>query len=75
MSLFYIFEQHMPLEKLDKKHFAKGTRGSGQNGAVVAGQDFDSLKDIAVMEAKMKKICDLLSEVSCLLSLPELSWT
>ncbi|GLU18354.1 hypothetical protein SLE2022_346600 [Rubroshorea leprosula] len=54
--------KHIPLEKLDKKHFAKGTRGSGQNGAVVAGQDFDSLKDIALMEAKMKKICDLLSE-------------
>ncbi|GLU18350.1 hypothetical protein SLE2022_346560 [Rubroshorea leprosula] len=54
--------KHIPLEKLDKKHFAKGTRGSGQNGAVVAGQDFDSLKDIALMEAKMRKICDLLSE-------------
>lgn len=56
--------QHTPLDKLDKKHFAKGIRGKEQNGVAPAPQEVGNLKDIALMEAKMKKLCDLLSEVS-----------
>lgn len=52
-----------PLEKLDKKHFAKGTRGARQNGSISTGQDFESLKEVALMEAKMKKLCELLSKI------------
>lgn len=54
--------QHTPLDKLDKKHFAKGARGKEQNGVAPATQEVGNLKDIALMEAKMKKLCDLLSE-------------
>lgn len=54
--------KHTPLEKLDKKHFAKGTRSAGQNGSIATGQDFESLKDVAFMETKVKKLCDLLSK-------------
>lgn len=48
---------------LDKKHFAKGARGSEKNGVAAAPQD-GNLKEIALMEAKMNKLCDLLDEVS-----------
>ncbi len=56
--------QNTPLEKLDKKHFAKGSRVSQQNGAAAAVQQDDNSKEIALMEAKMIKLCDLLDEVS-----------
>ncbi|KAF2315487.1 hypothetical protein GH714_039925 [Hevea brasiliensis] len=51
-----------PLEKLDKKHFAKRSHGSEQNGGAPALKEVDNSKEIALMEAKMKKLCDLLSE-------------
>uniref|UniRef100_A0A2N9J6D3 Matrin-type domain-containing protein n=1 Tax=Fagus sylvatica TaxID=28930 RepID=A0A2N9J6D3_FAGSY len=54
--------KHTPLEKLDKKHFAKGSRVSQQNGAAAAVQQDDNSKEIALMEAKMIKLCDLLDE-------------
>lgn len=53
--------QHTPLEKLDKKHFAKGARRPEQNGA--KHQD-DELKQIALMEVKIEKLCEILSEVN-----------
>lgn len=56
--------QHTPLEKLDKKHFAKGSRGSEQNGVAAAPQVVNNLKEIALMEAKIIKLCDSLEEVS-----------
>ncbi|MBA0742283.1 hypothetical protein Gogos_015353, partial [Gossypium gossypioides] len=62
--------KHTPLEKLDKKHFAKGSHGPRQNGSAAVSQDINSLKHIALMEAKMKKLSDLLSKVSWLLTLP-----
>jgi len=55
--------QHTPLEMLDKKHFAKGARGLEKNGVAAAPQD-ENLKEIALKEAKMNKLCDLLDEVS-----------
>ncbi|MBA0618640.1 hypothetical protein Godav_027953, partial [Gossypium davidsonii] len=54
--------KHTPLEKLDKKHFAKGSHGPQQNGSTAVSQDINSLKHIALMEAKMKKLSDLLSK-------------
>ncbi|KAM7268350.1 hypothetical protein ACFE04_010516 [Oxalis oulophora] len=55
--------KNTPLEKLDKKHFAKGPRGVEQNGAVAASpQETNHSKDIALMEAKVKRLCDLLEE-------------
>lgn len=66
---FLLLVQHTPLDKLDKKHFAKGARGKEQNGVAPATQEVGNLKDIALMEAKMKKLCDLLSEVSTCISL------
>ena len=50
--------QDTPLEKLDKKHFAKGSRGSAQNGAAVAPQQVGMLKEIAFLEAKLKILSD-----------------
>ncbi|XP_030510588.1 splicing factor SF3a60 homolog [Cannabis sativa] len=47
-----------PLEKLDKKHFAKGSRGQEQNGVSAV----NSFKEIALMEAKINKLCELLEE-------------
>lgn len=53
--------QDIPLEKLDKKHFAKGARVPEQH-ALASKQD-DNSKEIALMEANIKKLCDLLDEV------------
>lgn len=61
---FNSFVQHTPLEKLDKKHFPKGSRGSEQNGIAAALQQNEDWKEIALMESKMEKLCDLLEEVS-----------
>ncbi|KAG5050368.1 hypothetical protein JHK85_011471 [Glycine max] len=54
--------KHTPLEKLDKKHFAKGARGVEKNGVAAVSQEDGNSKEIALMEAKMTKLCDLLEE-------------
>ncbi|KAK7410706.1 hypothetical protein VNO78_01709 [Psophocarpus tetragonolobus] len=54
--------KHTPLEKLDRKHFAKGARGVEKNGVAAVPQEDGDSKEIALMEAKMKKLCDLLEE-------------
>ncbi|KAI3751148.1 hypothetical protein L2E82_22194 [Cichorium intybus] len=54
--------KNTPLEKLDKKHFAKGARNPQQNGKVPASNQEDDSKNIALMEAKIEKLCELLSE-------------
>ncbi|KAJ7959329.1 Splicing factor 3A subunit 3 [Quillaja saponaria] len=54
--------KHTPLEKLDKKHFAKGSRRSEQNGVAAVPQQSDNSKEIALMEAKVQKLCDELEE-------------
>lgn len=51
-----------PLEKLDRKHFAKGSRKAEQNGGATAVQPSEDEKEIALMEAKVKKLCELLQE-------------
>ncbi|XVF12357.1 hypothetical protein REPUB_Repub08aG0110000 [Reevesia pubescens] len=45
-----------------KRHFAKGSPIPEQNGSTAVLQDINSLKNVALMEAKMKKLCDLLSK-------------
>lgn len=54
--------KHIPLEKLDKKHFAKTSRAVEQNGFAKANQESDIAKEIALMETKVKKLCSLLKE-------------
>ncbi|VFQ73678.1 unnamed protein product [Cuscuta campestris] len=54
--------KHTPLEKLDKNHFAKGTQGSRQSGGIALPQVNKDAKDVAFMEAKLRKLCDLLEE-------------
>ncbi|KAF3544399.1 hypothetical protein DY000_02000252 [Brassica cretica] len=54
--------KHSPLEKLDKKHFAKPLHKGRQNGDAKATQEPDSAKQIALTEAKVKKLCNLLDE-------------
>ncbi|XP_059629057.1 splicing factor SF3a60 homolog [Cornus florida] len=54
--------KHTPLEQLDRKHFAKGLHRSEQNGIAAAPRQADNSKEIALMEAKMEKLCDLLHE-------------
>lgn len=51
--------KYTPLEQLDRKHFAKGSHGSEQNGAA---EGMNSKKEIAFMEAKMQRLCELLKE-------------
>lgn len=58
------FMQDTPLENLDKKHFAKGARLSKENRATAALELDQNSKEIALIEAKMKKLCELLDEVS-----------
>lgn len=53
--------KHTPLEQLDKKHYAKGSRGSQQNGIAAAPQ-VNNWKEIALMEAKINRLCDSLEE-------------
>ncbi|GAB4858456.1 hypothetical protein Ancab_009930 [Ancistrocladus abbreviatus] len=55
--------KNTPLEKLDKKHFAKPPRVAEQNGDVAAPYQ-ENVKEISLMEAKMKRPCELLNEVS-----------
>lgn len=55
--------QYAPLEQLDKKHFAKGSRGSEQNGIAAAPQ-VNNGKEIALTESKINKLCQSLDEVS-----------
>ncbi|KAJ9679827.1 hypothetical protein PVL29_021669 [Vitis rotundifolia] len=54
--------KHTPLEQLDQKHFAKGSRRSEQNGIPAAPKEADNSKEIALLEAKLRKICELLYE-------------
>lgn len=54
--------KHIPLEKLDRKHFAKSLRGPEHNGGGMVVQTWEEAKEIALMETKMKKLCDLLDE-------------
>ncbi|XP_010544083.1 PREDICTED: splicing factor SF3a60 homolog [Tarenaya hassleriana] len=54
--------KHTPLEKLDKKHFAKPSRAGEQNGSAKSKLESDSGKEIALTEAKVKKLCSLLEE-------------
>ncbi|CAH2073902.1 unnamed protein product [Thlaspi arvense] len=54
--------KHTPLEKLDKKHFAKPPHNGNQNGDAKATQESETAKEIALTEAKVKKLCNLLDE-------------
>ncbi|XP_078429865.1 splicing factor-like protein [Wolffia australiana] len=54
--------KNTPLEKLDRKHFAKGQRAP-ENGAASNLQENRDMKDIALLESKMQKMCELLDEV------------
>ncbi|KAJ8759492.1 hypothetical protein K2173_007105 [Erythroxylum novogranatense] len=54
--------KHTPLEKLDKKHFAKGSKSSELNGGSASIKDLEMEKEIALMEAKIRKLCELLNE-------------
>ncbi|CAL4948136.1 unnamed protein product [Urochloa decumbens] len=57
--------KHTPLEQLDRKHFAKVPRTKGDSNATSNGNNFkdDLKKEIALMEVKMKRLCELLDEV------------
>ncbi|KAL9266826.1 Splicing factor SF3a60-like protein, partial [Drosera capensis] len=50
-----------PLDKLDRKHFANPRHKVEQNGDLSAPKQ-DNLSEIALIEAKMKKLCELLDE-------------
>ena len=58
--------QHTPLEQLDRKHFVKGSRGSVSNVPSNGNNSKDDLKkEIALIEVKMRRLCEILDEVSC----------
>ncbi|MQM05972.1 hypothetical protein Taro_038796 [Colocasia esculenta] len=54
--------KHTPLEKLDRKHFARSSRVSEQNGAAPDPQQNASMKEIALLENEVQKMCELLTE-------------
>ncbi|XP_020527853.1 splicing factor SF3a60 homolog isoform X2 [Amborella trichopoda] len=55
--------KHTPLEKLDRKHFAKGsTHVIEQNNAATHSQHISTCKDMALTEVKMQRLCELLDE-------------
>lgn len=70
LTIDYIL-QHTPLEQLDRKHFAKVPRTKDVSDAASNGNNFkdDMKKEIALMELKMKRLCELLDEVSSFLLL------
>ncbi|KAK9145455.1 hypothetical protein Sjap_005358 [Stephania japonica] len=53
--------KHTPLEQLDKKHFARRLHVE-QNGGVATSQKIDDSKELALLEAKIRKLCELLDE-------------
>ncbi|KAF8676295.1 hypothetical protein HU200_047172 [Digitaria exilis] len=57
--------KHTPLEQLDKKHFAKVPHTKDVSNAASNGNNFkdDLKKEIALMEVKMRRLCELLDEV------------
>ena len=60
--VFSLPVQHTPLEKLDRKHFAKGQRTQENNSSATLHQN-GLMKEIAFLESKMQKMCELLDEV------------
>lgn len=54
--------KYTPLELLDRKHFSKVPRDSEQNNASSVSQQNNSTKEIALMEVKMQRLCELLNE-------------
>ncbi|KZV17186.1 splicing factor 3A subunit 3 [Dorcoceras hygrometricum] len=58
----FFLMKHTPLDKLDRKHFAKGTLGPDRNGGAVTLRPNEDAKEISLMESKLKKLCDLLHE-------------
>lgn len=56
--------KHTPLEQLDRKHFAKGSRSSVSNVPSNGNNSKDDLKkEIALIEVKMRRLCEILDEV------------
>ncbi|KAL5216091.1 hypothetical protein ABZP36_007492, partial [Zizania latifolia] len=53
--------KHTPLVQLDRKHFAKGSHGSVSNNGNSIKDDLK--KEIALMEIKMMRLCELLDEI------------
>ncbi|KAL5219292.1 hypothetical protein ABZP36_019976 [Zizania latifolia] len=53
--------KHTPLIQLDRKHFAKGSHGSVSNNGNSIKDDLK--KEIALMEIKMMRLCELLDEI------------
>ncbi|KAI0522855.1 hypothetical protein KFK09_005240 [Dendrobium nobile] len=53
--------KHTPLDQLDKKHFGKGSRTSQENGGSIVLQQ-NSMKEIALMEAKLQRMCEFFKE-------------
>eukprot|EP00262_Sarcandra_glabra_P007922 TRINITY_DN21036_c0_g1_i1.p1 TRINITY_DN21036_c0_g1~~TRINITY_DN21036_c0_g1_i1.p1 ORF type:complete len:510 (-),score=99.28 TRINITY_DN21036_c0_g1_i1:274-1803(-) len=54
--------KHTPLDQLDRKHFAKGSRGLERNGAAAVSEQSNAMKEIALMEVKTQRLCELLDE-------------
>ncbi|XP_077229123.1 splicing factor-like protein [Tasmannia lanceolata] len=54
--------KNTPLDQLDKKHFAKGSRGLEESNAAAVSQQIDAGKEIALMEVKIQRLCELLNE-------------
>jgi splicing factor 3A subunit 3 len=57
--------KHTPLEQLDRKHFAKVPRTKDVSNTASDGNNVkdDLKKEIALMEVKMRRLCELLDEV------------
>ncbi|KAG9456991.1 hypothetical protein H6P81_001499 [Aristolochia fimbriata] len=50
------------IDKIDRKHFAKGSGGLEQNADPAASPQISTSKGVALLEAKIQRLCELLSE-------------
>jgi hypothetical protein len=63
--VYYYVLQNTPLERLDRKHFAKVPHTLNVSSESSNDNSFkDDLKETALLEVKMKRLCKLLDEVS-----------
>ncbi|OVA16251.1 Splicing factor SF3a60 binding domain [Macleaya cordata] len=54
--------KHTPVAQLNRKYFAKGSRTVGSRIGAAAAPEQTGLKETALKEVKMKRLCELLNE-------------
>lgn len=53
----------LPIEELDRKHFAKGYQPAQRHTEEEAAQQVQQMKEVALAETQLQRLCELLKEV------------